>query len=151
MLTSHIKKISIIGDGSWGTTLAICLSQKGYAVSLWGPFAPYIREMRKTRMNRKFLPGIKIPSTISLCEDLGESVARAECIVLAIPSQYVTGILKSLKKFDLKNKIFTSVIKGIDIASLSRMSELIQRELGPVPFNGCGAGSRKGCIASYHA
>ncbi|MDD5236338.1 MAG: glycerol-3-phosphate dehydrogenase, partial [Candidatus Omnitrophica bacterium] len=54
-------RVAVIGDGGWGTTLAILLSNKGYSVTLWGAFPDYIDEISKSRFNHKFLPGIKIP------------------------------------------------------------------------------------------
>ena len=54
-------KVGIIGDGGWGTTLALVLAAKGYSVSLWGAFPAYVDEIRRKRENVKFLPGFKIP------------------------------------------------------------------------------------------
>ena len=55
-----IKNISVIGDGGWGTTLAVLLSKKGFGVSLWGVFPDYVEFMREHRENLKVLPGVKI-------------------------------------------------------------------------------------------
>ena len=56
--------ISILGDGGWGTTLAILLQRKGFKVSLWGAFPDYVSYLDKKRINTKFLPQIKIPQDI---------------------------------------------------------------------------------------
>ena len=53
--------IAVIGDGGWGTTLAILLSRKGYKVTIWGAFSDYVTRVNRTRINKRFLPGIKIP------------------------------------------------------------------------------------------
>ncbi|MDD5465265.1 MAG: NAD(P)-dependent glycerol-3-phosphate dehydrogenase [Candidatus Omnitrophica bacterium] len=125
-------RIGILGDGGWGTTLAILLSNKGYPVTLWGAFENYAKEMAKSRLNPKFLPGIKIPQQISITGDIKSAVSDKEIIVLAIPSQYTRSVLKKAKPCFSKKSIFLSVTKGIEISSLKRISEVIHAELGPV-------------------
>jgi len=126
------KNISIIGDGGWGTTIAVYLAKKGYNIKLWGPFPKYIKQIAKSRINTKFLPGIKIPSNVMLTSQLDTAVLDSEIIVLATPSQYIGKTLRKLKKCDLSKKIILSVIKGIDTEKLLRMSQVIHKELGNV-------------------
>jgi len=126
------QRIAILGDGGWGTTLAILLSKKGYPVWLWGAFASYSKIMEKTRYNPKFLPGIKIPPRIEITNDIKNVVKDKEIIVLAIPSQYTRQILKKIAGNFAKETIFLSVTKGIEISSSLRMSEIIHAELGLV-------------------
>jgi glycerol-3-phosphate dehydrogenase (NAD(P)+) len=130
-----IKNITVIGDGGWGTTLALhLLKKKTYKVTLWGPFPEYIDQIRKSRINNKFLPGIKLPKELSLTSNLFEALSFADLIVFAIPSQYTAATLKKMKPFNLSNKAFLSVTKGIDTQSLLRISEIFKKELGNVPF-----------------
>ena len=131
-MITRIKNISIIGDGSWGTTLGIYLAHKNYPVTIWGAFPENIRHIKKTGFNDKFLPGIKIPQGMNATDKLGLAIDSADLIVLAIPSQYLDKTLKKIRKFDLSNKIILSVIKGIDTISLLRMSEIITKNLGHV-------------------
>lgn len=131
-MLKHIKRISVIGDGGWGTTLAIQFAQKNFDVTLWGAFDDYVKELNKKRVNRKFLPGIPIPRKILITSDLNLAVTQSDLIVLAVPSQFAHAAVKRLKKFDLSKKILLSVIKGVDIKSLKRMSEIIYEELGNI-------------------
>ena len=124
--------IAILGDGGWGTTLAVLLSKKGYPVTLWGAFADYTKKMAKTRSNPKFLPGIPIPRQIEITSDIKSAVVNKEIIVLAIPSQYTRLTLKKIAGSFTKETIFLSVTKGIENHSFKRMSEVIHAELGPV-------------------
>ncbi|MBN2097172.1 MAG: NAD(P)-dependent glycerol-3-phosphate dehydrogenase [Candidatus Omnitrophica bacterium] len=119
-------KITLIGDGGWGTTLAILLKQQGYRVSLWGPFADYLRILDKKRQNPKFLPGVKIPKEISFSEHLQEAIQDAALIILAIPSHFLRGVLKRIKKESLGGTLILSAVKGIENDTLMRVSELIQ-------------------------
>jgi glycerol-3-phosphate dehydrogenase (NAD(P)+) len=133
-MTATIKKISIIGDGGWGTTLALYLDRRGYDVTLWGAFPAYVQEGNKRRENFKFLPGFKLPKSLQWTADLTEAVGHGQLVVLAAPSQYLAGVLRQIKKTDHKGKVFLSVVKGIEIGSSKRMSQLIAEELGNVPL-----------------
>lgn len=124
-----IKKVSIIGDGAWGTTLSIHLARKKYPVTLWGAFPEYVAEITKTRDNKKFLPGFKIPSLVKLTSDINEAVLFGDLVVLCVPSEYLTGTLCKIQTTPYKSKIFVSVVKGIHPQSFKRMSQIIQDHL----------------------
>ncbi|MCM8795616.1 MAG: NAD(P)-dependent glycerol-3-phosphate dehydrogenase [Candidatus Omnitrophica bacterium] len=126
-------EIAILGDGGWGTTLAILLARKGFQVSLWGAFRDYVRYLNKKRINTKFLPGIKIPRNIEITDNLEWALAQKEIVVLAIPAQYLRNILKRVKKCNGYQKaIYLSASKGIELGTLRRMSEVVYDELGKV-------------------
>ncbi|MDD5450130.1 MAG: NAD(P)-dependent glycerol-3-phosphate dehydrogenase [Candidatus Omnitrophica bacterium] len=125
------SRIAVLGDGGWGTTLAILLSKKGHEVTLWGAFPEYIKFLRKNRENRKFLPGIRLPHNIILTYDIDEAGGESEIIVLASPSQYMRAVLKKLSRARRPHRaIYVNVAKGIENKSLLRMSEVIKDELG---------------------
>jgi len=125
--------ISVIGDGGWGTTLAILLSRKGFKLTLWGAFAEYVSQMKSKRTNAKFLPGVKIPREIEITHDLKDAIARKELIIFAIPSQYMREVLKKVKQCGYqRDAIYLSVTKGIEVGTLKRMSEVIHEELGQI-------------------
>lgn len=126
----HTDKITILGDGGWGTTLALLLAKKGFGVTLWGAFEDNVAAMRKTRVNKKFLPGIKLPSSIEVTHDIAFAINDADLIILAIPSQFIRKVLKQLKPLPALKAPFVSVVKGIEIATLMRVSEVIHEELG---------------------
>jgi glycerol-3-phosphate dehydrogenase (NAD(P)+) len=130
----RIKNIGIIGDGGWGTTLAILLSKKGFNVALWGAFPDHIEEVRESGENVRFLPGVKIPGSVKLTSEMDEVVRHKELIVLAAPSQFMRGVLMMLKLEDLSGKAFISVTKGIENTTLKRMSEVAIEVLGERPL-----------------
>lgn len=135
-------RIAVLGDGGWGTTLAILLSKKGYNVTLWGAFPEYIRFLNRTGENKKFLPGIKIPNSILLTHDIREAVNNKNIIVLAIPSQHMRSVLKRLQPAHLRgglvgpprrwDTVYVSAAKGIENRTLLRMSGVIREELGNI-------------------
>ena len=97
-------KISILGAGGWGTTLAILLHYNGHKVTLREYEKHYIKVLNRTRVNEKFLPGIKIPEEIKIIHDLEEATANQNIIVLAVPSQFLRGVIKGLKFTDIKTQ-----------------------------------------------
>ncbi len=125
--------ISILGDGGWGTTLAILLHHKGFKVSLWGAFPGYVSYLDRKRINTKFLPHIKIPNDIEITPNLNDAIYNKELIILAIPSLYLRMVLKRLKRLNFsRDVIYLSVVKGIETGSFKRMSEVIHDEIGNV-------------------
>ena len=129
------SEIAVLGDGGWGTTLAVLLSNKGYPVTLWGAFPEYSDRVARTRSNPKFLPGVIIPRSVTVTADLREAVAQKDIIVLAVPSEYLRGVLKGLAPSGYPRQAhYVSVTKGIEMGSLKRMSEVIREELGQVPL-----------------
>ncbi|MCM8790358.1 MAG: NAD(P)-dependent glycerol-3-phosphate dehydrogenase [Candidatus Omnitrophica bacterium] len=128
----NIKNICVIGDGGWGTTLAILLARKGFNTTIWGAFPDYVEILRKTRENIKFLPAVKIPNDVKITSDLEEALRGKDLIILAVPSQHMRSVLEMLKLHDLSGKVFVSVTKGIETSSLKRMSEVIGEMLGDI-------------------
>ena len=76
-------KIAVLGDGGWGTALAILLANKGNQVFLWGAFRDYVEFLNKERENVKFLPSVRIPKEIVISADLKEVTTGAVLITLA--------------------------------------------------------------------
>jgi len=127
---ANIKGIAVIGDGGWGTTLAVLLSKKGFEVSLWSAFPEYAAVIKKNRENIKFLPGTQIPQDIDITGSLSEALKGKDLVVLAVPSQFMRSVLVKMKHEDLTSKRFVSVTKGIENGTLKRMSEVITECLG---------------------
>lgn len=127
---TEIKNIAVLGDGGWGTTLAILLAKKGYGVRLWGAFKDNILSISKTRVNRKFLNGIKVPASVELTAELDAAVKSADLLVLAIPSQFIRKVLRRLKALNVSGIPILSVAKGIETGTLMRISQVIRQELG---------------------
>lgn len=126
-------KIAVLGDGGWGTTLAILLYRKGFKVTLWGAFADYVAYLNKKRINTRFLPGIRIPRNIEITHDLKSAIYEKQLIILAIPSQYIRKVLRKIKKIGYsKDALYLNVTKGIEVQTLKGMSELIHDELGNI-------------------
>jgi glycerol-3-phosphate dehydrogenase (NAD(P)+) len=118
-------KITVVGAGGWGTTLAILLHFNGHEVTLWEFDNAYAEKLRLTRLNTLYLPDIKIPEEIHITNDLQEAASRKNILVLAIPSQFLRDTVKFLNPSELKNTILLSVAKGIEKNSLLTMSKML--------------------------
>jgi len=103
--------ITVLGAGAWGTALARLLQQGPNRVTLWGHTPAWIEEVRQTRRNERFLPGIDLPSELLLEIDFTRATSTADCIVVAVPSQHFRGVATRLKEF---TGTIVSVTKGIE-------------------------------------
>ena len=127
------EKISVIGAGSWGTTLAIILARKGLDVTLCSVFREHNLRMQEEKENHDFLQGAKFPPALLVAETVAEALS-SDIIVIAIPVKYIRTALAPVKKLkiDLRKKVFVSISKGIEAKSLKRVSQIIVEELGRV-------------------
>ena len=122
-------RISVLGAGSWGTTLAILLAEKSHAVTLWSFLEKDAETILRTRQNPDFLPGIDIPESIQITSDLGAAMERRDLIVVAIPSQFIRSALKRFRDMSFDNVILVNVAKGIENGTLMTMSEMLHDTL----------------------
>ena len=129
-----MKKITVIGDGGWGTALAVLLHTKGSEVTIWGNFPDYVEEQRQKRENYKFLPGIEIPSGINYTADLAEAAAGAELLVCAVPTQHIRGVFEKFAAHYPAGVPVVSVAKGIERETLKRCTEVLAELLGEAPL-----------------
>ncbi len=116
------KRITVIGDGGWGTALALVLHGNGHDVTVWGPFEDMIEKIEATRENESYLPGIPLPEGISWTADHKEATRDCEIAVLAVPTRYFRRVLESFAGMFPDRCSFVSVAKGLDQASHERMS-----------------------------
>ena len=128
-LINKMNKISVIGAGSWGTTLAILLSEKGFDVRLWVRREELAEEIESKKENTQYLPGIKIPNNLAVNHSLRDVLEKSEMIFTAVPSEFLRSTLGEIKPF-FKNQIVVSVTKGIEHSTGKRMTEVIEDVLG---------------------
>lgn len=122
-------KISVLGAGSWGTALALVLSDNHHQVRLWGHRKEHIEAIRKTRVNEKYLPNVHLPENIELYDALDEAVKNIHTIVLAVPTKAIREVLRQLQQHLTNPVLITHVSKGIEPDSLKRISEIIEEEM----------------------
>jgi glycerol-3-phosphate dehydrogenase (NAD(P)+) len=122
-------RISVLGAGGWGTTLAILLHHNGHDVTLWEYKKNYAKALNRSRENKIYLPGIKIPKEINIEFSLEESSRNKHMIVLAVPSQFLRSVLHQMKRYNFFDTTFVSVAKGIEKDTILTASQIIKSEL----------------------
>ncbi len=119
-------RISVLGAGGWGTALAVLLHSNGHKVTLWEYKKNYAKTLSKSRINKVYLPGIKISKEILITHSLEEAIDDQHLIVIAIPSQFMRSVLQKIKKVDFSDTILVSVAKGIEKETLLTVSLMIK-------------------------
>ncbi len=125
-----MARVSVLGSGAWGTTLAQVLCDAGHEVLLWGRNSAVVEEINSTHTNTKFLPGISLPTALRATTQVEEAFAFGESLVLAIPAQSLRENLKNWAgQFPLDRPV-VSTLKGIEATTMARMTEVVVEELG---------------------
>ena len=127
-------KICVAGDGAWGTALAVNAVQNKHEVVIWGAFPEYLEEMRKTRENSKFLPGVKLPETLSFESDISKALAGSSIIICATPTQFLRSVLQKMAGHIPEKAIIVNVAKGIELNTWLRISQIMEQELGNINY-----------------
>lgn len=126
-------KVAIIGDGGWGTALALSLHASGHEVRIWGPFADYLQQVRNAQENTRFLPGVMLPAALSWTHDRAEAVTGAAVVVLAVPTRFFREVMISFAEILPPEALCVSVAKGFDPATRERMTVVAEAALGHRP------------------
>jgi glycerol-3-phosphate dehydrogenase (NAD(P)+) len=124
-----MQSISILGAGSWGTALAAHLARTGHDVRLWGRDAALVEQLRRTRENTAYLPGITLPDGVLPCDSLSEALERASLVIYAVPSHGLRAMLRSSLRHLPHRAPIVSTVKGLERETLLRMSEVMAQEI----------------------
>ncbi|MER7110845.1 NAD(P)H-dependent glycerol-3-phosphate dehydrogenase [Streptomyces sp. NPDC000229] len=125
-------KAAVFGTGSWGTAFGMVLADAGCQVTLWGRRRELADAINTTRTNPDYFPGTELPESVRATTDPAEAAHDADFTVLAIPSQTLRGNLAEWAPKLAPDTVLVSLMKGIELGSAKRMSEVIQ-EVADVP------------------
>lgn len=118
-------KIGVLGGGSWGSALAILLSNKGHDVEMWMRNKNQIREIKETRHNKRYLPDALFPPNLKVRGDIEKTVLNKDIILISVPTHGVREVLNSIKSYIKKDQIIVNVSKGIENETLLRISQIV--------------------------
>ena len=126
-----MSRIAVIGAGAWGTALSIVLARGGrHQVQLWA----YEREVRESiensRTNNLFLPGLEIPETVKVSNNLPDALEGAETVLTVMPSHHARRLYEQMKPFLPAQTVIVSATKGIENGTYKRMSEVASDSIG---------------------
>ena len=115
----------VLGAGSWGTAFAKILADAGRKVVIWARRPEVAASIRDHGMNPDYLPNIRLPDSVTATTDALEALHGADLIVLAVPSQTLRDNLKAWADAIAPDATLISLMKGIELGSSKRMSEVI--------------------------
>jgi glycerol-3-phosphate dehydrogenase (NAD(P)+) len=125
--------VGVIGGGGWGTALSIVLESQGHSVRLWVYEADLAETMRRSRVNERFLPDVKIPDSIQIVTSLREAATDAKSLVFVTPSHALRATVARLRdeaSAELGRAEWVTVAtKGLETKTLRRMSEVLAETL----------------------
>jgi glycerol-3-phosphate dehydrogenase (NAD(P)+) len=127
-----MKKIAIIGGGSWGTALAIALarSSRAHRLALWAHSADVVEMLCTRRTNEIYLPGVPLPAEVEVTGSIEKALAGAEIILGVMPSAHARTIYRGMRDLASPAAVFVSATKGLEPDTHARISEVIAQEMG---------------------
>lgn len=121
-----MSKVLVLGAGQWGSTLAQVLCDAGNHVLIWGRNQSVVDEINEKHTNTYYLENNALPVGLKATTDLKEAFDYSNIIILAVPAQTLRENLKIWKPYIQPGAIFVSSLKGIELSTMSRMTEIIQ-------------------------
>lgn len=124
-----MKKIGVIGAGSWGTALAWLLANNGHEVTLWSIMEDEVKMLNETREHTFKLPGVKLQDSILITTDLETAMKDKDVLVLAVPSPFTRSTSHMMQSFAADGQLIVNVAKGVEETTLMTLSEIIEEEI----------------------
>jgi glycerol-3-phosphate dehydrogenase (NAD(P)+) len=128
-----MTKVAVFGAGSWGTAFSLVLADAGNDVTIWGRRPEVCKAINTDHENTEYFPGIELPTSVRATHDPEEAVAGAEFVVLSVPSQTLRENLGAWAEVMPHNAVFVSLMKGVELGTTKRMSEVIAEVTGAGP------------------
>ena len=127
-----MTEIAVMGSGSWGTAFAMVLADAGGDVTIWGREPETVTGINRDHMNERYHPGLVLHESIRATTKAAEALAQADIVVLAVPAQTLRENLSLWRSSLPPNAVVVSLMKGIEIGTSARMSQVIHHA-GGVP------------------
>jgi glycerol-3-phosphate dehydrogenase (NAD(P)+) len=128
-----MSKVAVLGAGSWGTAFSLVLADGGNEVTIWARREEVCAAINDQRENVDYLPGVELPPAVSATHDHEKALHDADVVVLAVPSQKLRENLTVFAPFVAADAVMVSLMKGVELGSLKRMSEVIAEVTGAGP------------------
>jgi glycerol-3-phosphate dehydrogenase (NAD(P)+) len=125
-----MKRVAVIGAGSWGTALGIMAARRGHEVRLWSRNEEVVQSVNRQHLNAVYLPDSAIPDRVCATGRIEEALELAELVIFAVPSHATRAILTGMVSLLEPDMIFVSATKGIEIESGKRISQILDEVVG---------------------
>jgi glycerol-3-phosphate dehydrogenase (NAD(P)+) len=126
-----VTRTAVLGSGSWGTAFAMVLADAGGEVTVWGRRQALVDQINERHVNTDYLPELVLPASVRATTEPAEALDGAELVVLAVPSQSLRDNLSRWRHLLPADAPVTSLLKGVELGTTKRMSEVIS-EVGGV-------------------
>lgn len=124
-------RATVVGTGSWGTTLAILCARQGLSTFLLARTVAEAEELAEAGENRRFLRDFHFPEGLNVTADPGEALDQCDMLLMVVPSQTMRSNIRGLKPYlSDKKPVIVSAAKGLELGTLQRMTEVLGEELG---------------------
>lgn len=120
-----MKKISIIGAGSFGTAIAVVLGQSGYSITIWAREEEVVDGINRNRFNPEYISDVELPKSVNASYTIKEAILGSEMVVFATPSHALREVAGKAKEHLTGKEIIVSVAKGIEQDSLMTPSQIL--------------------------
>jgi glycerol-3-phosphate dehydrogenase (NAD(P)+) len=128
-----MTRVAVLGSGSWGTAFSQVLADAGSEVRIWGRRAELCASINDRHENPDYLPGVGLPESIRATDDAAAALEAAEVVVLALPAQTLRANLEQWAPLLPDGSVLVSLMKGIELGTSRRMSEVINETTGAPP------------------
>jgi glycerol-3-phosphate dehydrogenase (NAD(P)+) len=128
-----MTRATVLSAGSWGTAFAKVLADAGTDVTLWARRPEVVAEITNERRNSEYFPHLILPGSIRATTDAAEAISGADIVVLSVPSQTLRGNLAQWAPFVRSDATLVSLMKGVELGTGKRMSEVISEAAGVEP------------------
>ena len=125
-----MTRVAVFGAGSWGTAFSMVLADAGHEVTIWGRRQDLCDAINDRHENPDYLPGVELPATVTATSDPARAAEEAALVVLAVPSQTLRASLQDWAGVLPREAVLLSLMKGVELGSLKRMSEVIAEVAG---------------------
>lgn len=122
--------VAILGNGGFGTAMAIACAGAGHRTTLWGHDPVYTATIGRTRQNPRYLEGCTVPAEVVVTGDAAAALDRAEVVLVAVPTQHVRSVLASMRAAVPAAVPVVSLSKGLEQSTGRRPSEVLAEVLG---------------------
>lgn len=129
MKRSSMMRVTVVGAGAWGTALAKHLAEKQLAVSLWAHEPEVVHSIAQQRENALYLPGVRLPATLTATNGLSEALTQTDCVLFAVPSHVARPVLGRIGPLLPESVPFVSATKGIEEITFDLMTQVMQDTL----------------------
>lgn len=123
-------KVAVLGNGGFGTAMALSLARAGHTASLWGHDPQYTLEIARTRSNPRYLDGVPLPDAIRVSHDAAGVLDRCELMLIAVPTQHVRVVLQNVRPHLPAGVPLVSLAKGLEQSTGKRPCEVLAEVVG---------------------